>query len=222
MFTSQPFEASPSQSAKPGLQLPIVHLPLLQMAVALAREHLAPQASQLDASVLRFASQPLSNRASQLPNPARHVAEQIPFEQVGTAFAGAQAFPQPPQFNRLLVVSISQPVDARLSQLPNPDEQAIEHSPLVHPPVPFVELQKTPHAPQFEESLISAASQPSAGFPLQSAKPAEQVPILQVELTQVPSEALLKEQELRQLPQLSASAVMLVSHPFFGLPSQLP
>jgi len=119
-------------------------------------------------------------------------------------------------------VSISQPVDARLSQLPKPDEQTIEHSPLMHPPVPFVELQKIPHAPQFEGSLISAASQPSAGLPLQSAKPEEQMPTLHVELTQVPSEALLKAQELRQFPQLSTSAVMFVSHPFFGSPSQSP
>ena len=222
MFVSQPLEASPSQSAKPELQLPMVHLPLLQIAVALAIEHLVPQASQLDASVFRFASQPLSNRASQLPKPATQVAEHILLAQVGTAFAGAHAFPQPPQFNRLLEVSISQPVDARLSQLPKPGEQTIEHSPLVHPPVPFVELQKTPHVPQFEGSLVSAASQPSGALPLQSAKPEEQVPTLQVELPQVPSEALLKEQELRQFQQLSASAVMLVSHPFFGSPSQLP
>jgi hypothetical protein len=52
-------------------------------------------------------------------------------------------------------MSVSQPVEVNLSQLPKPGEQMIEHSPFAQLPLPFAELQIFPHVPQFALSLIS-------------------------------------------------------------------
>jgi hypothetical protein len=91
IFTSQPSAGLPLQSAKPGLQVPMAHLPLLQMAVAFAMAHLVPQALQLDASVFKLDSQPLLHWASQLSNPGMQDPEQMLLEQEGIALAGAHA-----------------------------------------------------------------------------------------------------------------------------------
>jgi hypothetical protein len=155
MFTSQPSVGSPLQSAKPGLQLPMAHLPLLQMAVAFAIEHLAPQLLQLEASVFRFDSQPLLHWASQLSNPGMQVPVQILLAQLGIALAGAQGFPQALQFIRLLVMSVSQPVAGRESQSPKPGAQLIKHFPSIQLALAFSEPQTFPHAPQFATSCAS-------------------------------------------------------------------
>ena len=120
------------------------------------------------------------------------------------------------------MVSVSQPVDASLSQLPKPVEQITVHSPLVQLAVPCAAPQTFPHVPQFETSFDSCASHPSEYLPLQSEKPGEQPPTLHVALTHVPIGPLATTQELTQLPQRSGSMVVLVSHPFFASLSQLP
>jgi hypothetical protein len=133
----------------------MAHLPLLQMAVAFAIEHLAPHSLQLEASVFKFASQPLLHWASQLSNPDMQVPEQMLFEQEGTALAGAQIFPQALQFIKLLVMSISQPVAGRLSQSPKPGAHLIEHFPSVQLALAFSAPQTFPHDPQFATSFAS-------------------------------------------------------------------
>jgi hypothetical protein len=59
VFTSQPFDAMPSQSAKPVLQVPRPHTPVLQLALALANTQVTPQPPQLLTSLPRIVvSQP--------------------------------------------------------------------------------------------------------------------------------------------------------------------
>jgi hypothetical protein len=81
-------------------------------------------------------------------------------------------------------------------------------------------LHDTPHAPQFV-SVVRLVSQPSELEPLQSPKPAEQAATPQTPPTQfgVP---LAAEHTWLQLPQLLMLVDVLVSHPLFGFPSQLP
>jgi hypothetical protein len=70
-------------------------------------------------------------------------------------------------------------------------------------------------------SVRVSTSQPSAGFALQSAKPAAQArtahaPLVQVEV------ALGSEQVRPQAPQLEALEERSVSHPLAAMPSQSP
>ena len=78
-----------------------------------------------------------------------------------------------------------------------------------------------PQAPQLLGSTTTWTSQPSAGWPLQSAYPALQPAILQL-----PAEhagvALAKRQVLPQTPQLLTLVLRLVSQPSAALLSQLP
>jgi hypothetical protein len=67
-FVSQPLLSLPSQLPQPALQEAIWHIPLEQVAVALAREQMNPHAPQF-VSVLRFVSQPLLSTPSQLAQP---------------------------------------------------------------------------------------------------------------------------------------------------------
>ncbi len=70
--TSQPLLATPSQSAKPLLQVN-PQVPLPQVAVALARAgHALPQAPQFVSDVVTFTSQPLADARSQSAKPAEH------------------------------------------------------------------------------------------------------------------------------------------------------
>jgi len=65
--TSQPLAGLPSQSAKPEAQAATVQAPTVQVAVALGRAHILPQAPQWRALAVRSASQPLEARPSQSP-----------------------------------------------------------------------------------------------------------------------------------------------------------
>ena len=78
---SQPLPSLPSQLPKPELQAPKVHVPPLQVAVALLREHGTPQPPQ-SLDVLVLVSQPLLGLPSQSAQPLAHVGEQTPEEQV--------------------------------------------------------------------------------------------------------------------------------------------
>jgi hypothetical protein len=64
-FTSQPFESTPSQFAKPALHEAIEHVPLEHVGVALASAQTRPQAPQLFTSVLLATSHPLAADRSQ-------------------------------------------------------------------------------------------------------------------------------------------------------------
>jgi hypothetical protein len=67
VFTSQPLEGSPSQSAKPVAQVVTAHALAAQVAVALGSAHARPHAPQLAALVRRSVSQPLPAAPSQSP-----------------------------------------------------------------------------------------------------------------------------------------------------------
>ena len=95
----------------------IAQLPVEQVAVALARLQVVPQAPQL-VVVFRAVSQPLGSLPSQLPEPElQELIAQLPVEQVAVALVRLQVVPQVPQ---LVVVfrEVSQPLLALLSQLP--------------------------------------------------------------------------------------------------------
>jgi len=85
------------------------HAPLVQVATA---GQTAPQAPQLPLLVLRFVSQPVLDRLSQLPNPALHEATtQTPATQPALPFATvAQTVPQAPQLLTLVCVLTQLPV----------------------------------------------------------------------------------------------------------------
>ena len=72
---SQPLPGLLSQLPKPVVQVPSVHVPVLQLALALAREHPTLQSPQ-SVFVVTLRSQPLSGLPSQLLNPVLQVGEQ--------------------------------------------------------------------------------------------------------------------------------------------------
>ena len=77
-----------------------------------------PQAPQLN-TVLSAVSQPVLVRPSQLPKPALHEPmAQAPPVHEGVALAGAQALPQAPQLDTLVLRFTSQPLVGAPSQLP--------------------------------------------------------------------------------------------------------
>jgi hypothetical protein len=76
--------------------------------------------------------------------------------------------------------------------------------------------QIVPHAPQFLGSVLVLTSQPSAGLPLQFAKPLLQMS-WQIPLVHDAEAALLEPQTFPHAPQLLTLVLMLVSQPSAGL-----
>ena len=98
VFTSQPSEGSPLQSAKPALHEATAQLPLEQSGVPFGIEHRCPQAPQSLGFVWRFTSQPLAAFPSQLAKPLLHEAIwQVPLVQDGVPFWTEQTCAQEPQ-----------------------------------------------------------------------------------------------------------------------------
>jgi hypothetical protein len=98
--TSQPFAAFPSQSAKPLLQLPSPHTPVVHTAEAFANAQRIPHPPQFITSLLRTSvSQPFNAMPSQSPNPvAQAPTTQCDAAHAGTpTFASAHAFAHEPQ-----------------------------------------------------------------------------------------------------------------------------
>ena len=120
-----------SQSANPDLHEAIVHAPLVQAAVALARLQTVPQAPQLFRSFDSGVSQPFEGLPSQSPKPEPQVGEHLPPEPEAThavePCSFVQAAPQAPQSVVVFERLVSQPVSGRLSQSPKPELQVIEH-----------------------------------------------------------------------------------------------
>ena len=69
VLTSQPLAATPSQSAKPGAQVPMAQALAAQVAVACGRTQARPQAPQLVTLSVVPLSQPFAGSASQSPKP---------------------------------------------------------------------------------------------------------------------------------------------------------
>ena len=117
VFTSQPFDANPSQFEKPVEQV-MLHWPEAQDGMPLLEEHAAPHAPQLDAVVSVLISQPLAALLSQLPQPALHAIWQIELEQEAVPLVALQPLPQAPQLPADVAKLVSQPLLASPSQLP--------------------------------------------------------------------------------------------------------
>lgn len=76
-LSSQPLESTLSHDENPLLQEEIAHVPVAQVAVALAREQPTPQPLQL-VVVRMLVSQPLTTLLSQLWNPVLQTGVQVP------------------------------------------------------------------------------------------------------------------------------------------------
>jgi hypothetical protein len=147
---SQPLAATPSQSAKPALQVPIAQPPAAHTPVALGSEQSIPHEPQLRASTARSTSQPSVGVALQSARPVRHAASsQRLAMHAGTPPGVTQRIPQTPQCSTTLWVLTSHPVEASMSQSAKPVSQAeIPQRPMAHAPVACVGEQGLPQAPQ--------------------------------------------------------------------------
>jgi hypothetical protein len=216
---SQPFASTPSQSAKPMLQVPMRQVPVEQSAVAFARMHATPQPPQL-VTVRREVSQPFASTPSQFAKPASQLAmPQTPLPHVAVAFERLQPMPQPPQFV-VVRIDVSQPVASRPSQSSKPVTQVpTRHMPLEQS---AIALARTHAVPQLPQSVVvrSEVSQPFATLASQSDHPASHVVIVHmpVEQSPVPRDGA---HGTPQAPQL-VSVFVRVSQPFDVTPSQLP
>ncbi len=132
MCVSHPFELIPSQSAQPALQT-IAHAPLVHDAVPLAVPHDVLQSPQR-VVVLINASHPSEARPLQSAWmwSGHMTLEQTPLTQLSTAPPFVlHANLQPPQLVTLVLVFVSHPFDAVLSQSPHGFVQVpltIEHA----------------------------------------------------------------------------------------------
>ena len=161
-FTSQPFAALPSQSAKPALhtrpQVPVVHVAVPLFGVGQAWS----QVPQLLTSACTLVQ--ISDVAQNVV-PVGHELTQVPLEQCVPA---AQPMPQPPQLV-LVPRVVSQPLAAAPSQFAKPVLHApTAHAPAVHASVPLGMLHAVVHAPHDATVVARFTSQPSAALSLQS------------------------------------------------------
>jgi hypothetical protein len=118
-------------------------------------------------------------------------------------------------------VFTSQPLVGTPSQFANPgSHDESEHDPDAQDSVAWARLHVDPQAPQLVR-VVSGVSQPSPASPLQSPKP-----VLHVETPHTPATQFgvppATGHTFPQVPQLPMLVAVLVSHPLFGFPSQLP
>lgn len=218
-FASHPLFALPSQLPKFALQVG-THTPVVHVVEPLAFVQALPHVPQFDVEVFVLTSQPVDAMPSQFPNPVLHAMVHAPSEQPGDPFVPLHTVPQPPQFEALVSVLVSQPLLALPSQLPNPELQAPSvHTPLAHDSLAFARSQTAPQAPQLARLVFVLVSHPLAELPSQLPKPGLHVDTPQTPPTQfgVPPDA---GQMLPHVLQLFTSELVFVSQPLFGLPSQ--
>ncbi len=141
------------------------------------------------------------------------------FVHAGVACAVAQTLPQPPQSATVLVVFVSQPFAALLSQSPKPLLQSwTVHVPAGQPAVPFATLQTFPQLPQLL-TLSVFVSQPLRALPSQFAKPALQLAMPHSPATQL-AVPFTAAQTTQQAPQAEVLFEVSTSQPLEALPSQ--
>jgi hypothetical protein len=215
---SQPFGSLPSQSPQVELQEAMWQLPPEQEAVALVREHEAPQELQLD-SVSREVSHPLLSTVSQFPHSALQEAmRQLPPEQVAVALVREQETPQAPQFPSRSR-DCSQPLGSLSSQSSHSASQDwIRQLPVLQVAVALAREQAVLQAPQCCKEF-SRVSQPLGSFPSQLPQPPLQDSMRQLPPVQV-AVALLRLQAEPQEPQ-SCRVWSEVSQPLPSFASQL-
>ena len=234
-LTSQPLATALSQLRNPGVQAATVHAPAAQPAVPLITVQGRLHPPQCATVVLVLVSQPLVALPSQLPSPALHARLQTPPRQLAVPPVLGQRLPQPtaapgppmPQLFTSDSVVTSQPLVSTPSQLPRPTEHTTVEMRHMPPPQTAVAPvggagQRVPQPPQLVMSPIAVfTSQPLAGLPSQSAKPALQAPRAHRPAAQVAA-ALAKLQRLPHTPQFIASAEVATSQPLAARLSQLP
>jgi hypothetical protein len=111
MSVSQPFAATPSQSAKPALQDAIAQLDPLQVAVACGVLHTFPHAPQLLGSLIVLTSHPVDAFWSQSANPVLQAATtQCDALHAAVACVRLHAVPQMPQLLGSLARSAQVPL----------------------------------------------------------------------------------------------------------------
>jgi hypothetical protein len=116
---SQPFIALPSQSPKPALHAPILHVELWHTPVALALAHGTAQAPQLFASLRVSTSHPSPASELQSAKLGLHaISKHRPALHVALALATLHVRPQAPQCMGLAVRSCSHPLPTLPSQSP--------------------------------------------------------------------------------------------------------
>ena len=172
------------------------------------------------ASVFRSTSQPVSRAPSQSAKPSSQEPMVQEPKQDAKAWAKAQVVPQEPQLAASVARSASQPVARAPSQSAKPSSQEpMTQLPAAQEAEAWVKRQVLPQEPQFWTSPSMAVSQASSGRALQSPQPGSQAPG-----AQAPSahrgEAWAKVQVVPQLPQLSGSVAVDISHPLASTPSQ--
>ena len=217
MGVSQPLASMPSQLENPGLQLRILHAPEPQVAVALAREHVVPQAPQL-ARFVSAVSHPLDVRLSQSSKPGLQLTNShTPVLHDSLAPGRSQSAPHAPQFERV-VVGVSQPLLSMPSQLAQPVLQdEIAQNPPEHVAAALAREHGVPHEAQSVKVRI-LVSQPVASLSSQSSKPAAQVVTRHDPVEHSPA----PEDGAHATPQAPQLALVLrgVSQPLAALPSQ--
>jgi hypothetical protein len=216
-FASHPFAGLLSQSLKPelhvGTQAPPVHV-----VVPCPFVQVRPQAPQFEI-VLSGVSQPFFGFPSQSPKPAPQVGTQAPPVHVVEPFALVHGWPQPPQCDVDDCVSVSQPLFALPSQLPNPALHVGVHVPLGHVVEPCAFEHVVLHAPQFA-IVFNDASHPFVTSPSQLPKLPLQV--IEHEPSAQPGVPLALEHDVPQAPQFKTLVCVLTSQPLVATPSQLP
>jgi hypothetical protein len=150
---SQPLPGKPSQSLKPGAQVPTAQVPPLQLPVACAGEHARPHPPQFAGSVLVFTSQP--GWPSQSACPAVQVF--ITHALARQMSPPVQVMPQPLQLRESVGNQLSlysQPSTARPLQLLKPVVQlAMLHVPAEHCAFAFWGAHNLRQPPQLATSV---------------------------------------------------------------------
>lgn len=169
VFVSHPLFGSPSQLAKPDVQLGL-QMPDAQAVVPFAFAHASPQAPQF-ALVRSGASQPFATLLSQLPKLAAQVIVQPPSTQLAAPLLLLQTFPQAPQLLAFVCAFTSQPLEAAPSQFPKPALHVPSvQAPDEHDSEAFARSQTAPQALQ-SDTVVRLDSQPLGARPSQFPKP---------------------------------------------------
>ncbi len=221
VLVSQPLATLPSQSPKPAAQV-IAQAPARHEALPFVVEQALPQRPQCEALARVSVSQPLLGLPSQSAKPGLHEATpQRPPAQVAVALGRLHAAPHAPQWGAAESRSVSQPLDSLPSQSPRvvgEHTRVDSQRPAAQRAPALGKEHAVPHAPQCKVFTRVSTSQPLAGLPSQSPKPAAQV------MAQTPAlhEALpfVDGQALPQRPQCAGALRVSTSQPLAGSPSQ--
>jgi hypothetical protein len=213
VLTSQPLAGLRSQSAKPAMHDTITHMPLTHAVEARARVHARLHAPQCAMLVERLVSQPLAGFVSQSPKLGLQRVEHIPFVHTAAPLLALHARPHIPQLVVLVLSVVSHDWLPSQSAVGAGQGPAKPQRPITHTAMrPVCSIHAPPQRLQCATDVLRSTSQPSAGSPLQSAKPASHIPIVHIP----PAHAAVacgSMQRLPHAPQWRVSLRRLTSQP---------